>query len=117
MNEILFVSDLDAPTSIAVDPERGKMYWTKAGEIPSIEFAWLDGSRRKVLLNERLLHPTGLTIDYSMDHTLYWADSKLNTIESMKNDGSNRLIVLRGTSKIVFSRMRKLIYNLKVQND
>jgi low density lipoprotein-related protein 2 len=41
-------------------------------------------------------HPTGLAVDYAMDHVLYWVDSKLNTIERMKHDGSNRILVLQG---------------------
>jgi len=38
----------------------------------------------------------GLTIDYAMDHTLYWADSKLNTIQRINQDGTNRMTVLSG---------------------
>jgi low density lipoprotein-related protein 2 len=32
-----------------------------------------------------------------MGHTIYWVDSKLNTIESMNEDGERRNIVARGT--------------------
>jgi hypothetical protein len=31
-----------------------------------------------------------------MDHALYWVDTKLNNIESIKYDGSNRKTILRG---------------------
>lgn len=89
--------DLDVPTSIAVDPQLGKMFWTDAGESPSIETAWLDGSKRRRLLGDRMRHPSGLTIDYGMDHTLYWVDAKMNTIESIRPDGTNRILVLKGT--------------------
>ncbi|XP_065212523.1 low-density lipoprotein receptor-related protein 2 isoform X2 [Planococcus citri] len=91
----LITTNLDLPSSIAVDPQLGKMFWTDIGESPSIETAWLDGSKQRTLLSERLRTPTGLTIDYGMDHTLYWVDAKMNTIESIKPDGTNRLVVLR----------------------
>lgn len=88
--------DLDSPTSIAVDPQLGKMFWSDAGESPCIETAWLDGSKRRRLLGDRMRHPAGLTVDYAMDHTLYWVDSKMNTIESIRPDGTNRIVVLKG---------------------
>ena len=31
---------LDNPTSIALDPEHGLMFWTDAGDKPKIESAW-----------------------------------------------------------------------------
>lgn len=72
------------------------MFWTDAGDAPKIETSWLDGSKRRSLIVDRIRHPTGLTIDYTMDHTLYWADTKLNTIESVRQDGANRMVILRG---------------------
>ncbi|XP_008486530.1 low-density lipoprotein receptor-related protein 2-like, partial [Diaphorina citri] len=35
-----------------------------------------------------------------MDHTLYWVDSKLNTIESVRHDGRNRQTILSGSDKL-----------------
>lgn len=87
---------LESPSSLAVDPQKGRMFWTDAGSAPKIEVSWMDGSRRKPLVTESIRHPTGLTIDYAMDHTLYWVDTKLNTIESMRYDGSKRTVVAKG---------------------
>ncbi|KAL0271000.1 UNVERIFIED_CONTAM: hypothetical protein PYX00_008246 [Menopon gallinae] len=92
----LISNALEAPSSIAVDPEKGKMFWTDSGTIPIIETAWLDGSNRKILVSEAIGHPTGLSIDFAMDHTIFWADTKLNTIESVKPDGSARQVLIRG---------------------
>lgn len=50
----------------------------------------------QVLVQTRMAHPTGLTIDFAMDNTLYWVDHTLNTIEMVKHDGSGRTVVLRG---------------------
>lgn len=72
------------------------MFWCDAGSEPVIETAWLDGSRRVPLVRDRIRHPTGLAVDLAGGHLLYWADTKLNHIESMRPDGSNRAIVLKG---------------------
>ncbi|XP_023703710.1 low-density lipoprotein receptor-related protein 2 [Cryptotermes secundus] len=87
---------LESPTSVVVDPQLGRMYWTDAGAAPKIESSWMDGSKRRPLVTTGIRHPTGLAVDYAMDHVLYWVDSKLNTIEMVKHDGSNRILVLHG---------------------
>lgn len=80
---------LENPTSLALDPQLGKMFWTDAGSAPKIEVSWMDGSKRRPLITDEIRHPTGLAIDYAMGHLLYWVDTKLNTIESMKPDGKS----------------------------
>ncbi|CAH2090680.1 unnamed protein product [Euphydryas editha] len=92
----LVPAGIESPTSIALDPQLGKMYWADAGSAPKIEIAWMDGSKRRPLITENIRHPTGLAIDHAMDHMIYWADTKLNTIEMMRHDGSNRKVVLKG---------------------
>lgn len=72
------------------------MFWADVGETPKIEMSWMDGQRRSVLVSTRLHHPTGLTVDTAMDHSLYWVDTKLNVIESIKYDQKNRNVVIRG---------------------
>lgn len=81
---------------MVLDPEMGKMFWADVGESPKIEMSWMDGSKRKPLVTSRLHHPTGLTVDTAMDHALYWVDTKLNVIESIKYDQKNRVVVIRG---------------------
>lgn len=81
---------------MVLDPEMGKMFWADVGESPKIEMSWMDGSRRLSLVTTRLHHPTGLTVDTAMDHALYWVDTKLNVIESIKYDRMNRAVVIRG---------------------
>lgn len=90
------MAGLDQPTSIAVDPVLGHMFWADSGAVPKIESAWLDGSRRRPLVLDKVRQPTGLAIDFAHDHSLYWVDTKLNVIEVMNHDGSNRNIVLKG---------------------
>lgn len=92
----LVTANLESPTSIAVDPQIGEMFWTVTGMHSKIESAWLDGNNRKELVKESLGHPTGISVDFAMGHTIYWADTKLNTIESARSDGSNRRVLVRG---------------------
>lgn len=87
---------LELPTSIVVDPQLGRMFWTDSGSAPKIEVSWMDGSKRRPLITEAIRHPAGLAIDYSQEHTIYWVDTKLNTIESMKYDGTMRKAILKG---------------------
>ena len=91
----IVASNLDEPTSIAVDPEHGLMYWTDAGNSPKIEVSWMDGSKRRTIVNTNINRPEAITIDFAMGHTLYWADSKLNKIESMDPDGRKRHIIVQ----------------------
>lgn len=92
----LVSAGIESPTSLALAPQLGKMYWTDAGSAPKIEIAWMDGSQRRPIITENIRHPTGLAIDQAMDHAIYWADAKLNTIEMMKHDGTNRRVILKG---------------------
>ncbi|XP_067141896.1 low-density lipoprotein receptor-related protein 2 isoform X5 [Centruroides vittatus] len=87
---------LENPTSLALDPELGLMFWTESGTLPKIESAWMNGNKRKSLADEKLGHPTGLTVDYAQNHRIYWCDTKENVIESMNADGSDRKTVLGG---------------------
>lgn len=90
------------------------MYWTDWGEEPRIESAGMDGTNRysrqqqlkvrtsagglrvrvcvphrKVLVNQNIYWPNGLTIDL-LEQKLYWADAKLSFIHRANLDGSAR---------------------------
>uniref|UniRef100_A0A4W3J269 Low-density lipoprotein receptor-related protein n=1 Tax=Callorhinchus milii TaxID=7868 RepID=A0A4W3J269_CALMI len=94
--KVLFWQDLDQPRAIALDPERGYMYWTDWGEIPRIERAGMDASSRSVTVNSNIYWPNGLTIDIE-EQKLYWADAKLSFIHRSNLDGSFRQKVVEGT--------------------
>ena len=72
------------------------MFWSDSGSVPKIESSWMDGTKRKVIVQEKLASPTGLVIDFEGGHRIYWADSKHNTIESIKPDGTSRVTVIQG---------------------
>ena len=112
----LVTADLERPTSLVVDPEFGYaltfycccfslvtlmclirlMIWADGGSSPKIESSWMDGTKRRAVVSEKLGTPSGLVVDYAAGHRLYWCDAKLNTIESINLDGSNRVTVAHG---------------------
>ncbi|XP_030628050.1 low-density lipoprotein receptor-related protein 1B [Chanos chanos] len=87
------------PYSITVNPVRGMMYWTVIGDHSHIEESSMDGSLRRVLLEKNLRRPTGLTIDY-FNQRLYWADSELALIGSVRFDGSDIVVAASSTHGI-----------------
>ena len=78
------------------------MYWTDWGDHPKIERARLDGSHRVTLVNTSIVWPNGIAIDY-LGSKIYWADAKLDKIEVMNLDGSNRRVVKDDNLPHIFS--------------
>uniref|UniRef100_A0A8C2AJR3 Low density lipoprotein receptor-related protein 1Ba n=1 Tax=Cyprinus carpio TaxID=7962 RepID=A0A8C2AJR3_CYPCA len=86
------ITDIDGePFAITVNPVRGMMYWTVIGDHSHIEEAAMDGSLRRILLERNLRRPTGIAIDY-YNQRLYWSDSELSQIGSVRFDGSDSLV-------------------------
>lgn len=69
------------------------MFWTDWGKNPKIERASMDGQNRTLLHSVHVVWPNALTADY-ITKALYWADAKLQVIESCFYDGSHRRPVL-----------------------
>lgn len=88
----LITGKLNRPRDIVVISSKGIMFWADWGPSPRIETADMDGYKRKILVNSRIVWPTGLAVDYTTNR-LYWADPKTMTIESVLFDGTKRHIV------------------------
>ncbi|XP_033739184.1 low-density lipoprotein receptor-related protein 6-like [Pecten maximus] len=58
----LVTESLDKPRAIVVDPSQGWMYWTDWGNNPMISRCGLNGKHRRLLVNEDIVWPNGLTI-------------------------------------------------------
>lgn len=69
------------------------MYWTEWGKNSCILKAGMDGRNSSVLIDQDLEWPNSLSIDYASNR-LYWIDSKLKLIESMRLDGTDRRVCL-----------------------
>lgn len=57
----------------------------------SILMAGMDGKNGTALINQDLEWPASLSIDYA-NNRLYWIDSKLKVIESIRLDGTDRRV-------------------------
>ncbi len=54
-----------------------------------IERAYMDGSRRFVLVSDKLVAPVGITVDL-VGQRVYWSDSHMDHIETIDYFGQNR---------------------------
>lgn len=93
---ILLEYDLSKPRAFAVDPTSGYMFFTKWGQsVSMLERSKLDGSERKPIVEEKIVYPYGVTIDYPKK-CIYWVDTYLDYVEKVDFDGKHRATVLRG---------------------
>lgn len=76
-----------------------KIYWTDRGNPAKIESANLDGSSRKVLVENNIIWPNGIAIDYP-NSRIYWVDTKKQTIETVDMQGSDRHVVRQFNSML-----------------
>ncbi|XP_045484331.1 low-density lipoprotein receptor-related protein 1B [Pieris rapae] len=99
----VLISDSDFnPRSIALDPANGVMWWTvwegsaSATRGGRIETAYMDGERRRVIIDTDLHWPNGLVYDVNTKY-LYWCDTYLNKIERVRVTNSGDVVT--GTSR------------------
>ena len=77
---VLVHTDLDRPTDLVIDPNRGYLYWSDKGSNPRIERCRLDGSERQVVVDSRVTRePRGLAFDHDSGH-LYFCDNTKHQI-------------------------------------
>ena len=76
----LIKDGMDKVYSIELDPKNAKMFWSETGFRPGIYQALMDGKDRRVLIEDDIVWPTGITFDDTVK-SLFWVDSKLNRID------------------------------------
>uniref|UniRef100_A0A8C8VKS9 EGF-like domain-containing protein n=1 Tax=Pelusios castaneus TaxID=367368 RepID=A0A8C8VKS9_9SAUR len=82
---VVLDGDLDQPRSLVLQPFL--MYWSEIGDKPQIEQAGMDGSNRKILIEQGLGWPTGIALDL-LSWKIFWSDDKLHSIGSANLDGT-----------------------------
>ncbi|XP_049834004.1 vitellogenin receptor-like [Schistocerca gregaria] len=98
---VLVNEDVLKPRGVALLVQKGQMFWSDWGNVPKIATAGMDGSFPRVLVSE-VQWPNGIAIDLG-NQRLYWVDAKLQTIESVALDGSDRRIILKDVVKHPYS--------------
>ncbi|XP_077997838.1 low-density lipoprotein receptor-related protein 2-like [Glandiceps talaboti] len=88
------LTNLGKPEAIVLNPRRGLMYWVDSGTNPRIDSAWMNGAERTTLVSDRIVEPTGITIDFANGDRIYWCDRKENIIWTMNFDGTNRKVLI-----------------------
>ena len=67
------------------------MVWTDKGPTPLIMISNMDGSGKQKLVTANVKVPSDVTFDYDND-LVYWVDSGMDRIESIKLDGTGRKV-------------------------
>ncbi|XP_041476939.1 low-density lipoprotein receptor-related protein 2-like isoform X2 [Lytechinus variegatus] len=100
LREMTLTKDnVEKPTAIAVNPRRGYVYWADLSYTVGnafIAMAYMNGENSEKVVQTGLVQPRGLTIDFSNDDRVFWVDYKLNVLQGMLFDGSNRKTLVSG---------------------
>lgn len=109
----LVSTHLHFPNGLAIDYAGNRLYFVDSGT-KTMESINLDGSVRRVVIDEGLVNPFGIDV---YDQKVYWTDMKTSNVESAnKNNGKDRQVLIANVSELmdvrVFHRDRKYISNL-----
>ncbi|XP_022106372.1 low-density lipoprotein receptor-related protein 6-like [Acanthaster planci] len=88
---VLINTSISWPNGIAIDHQEGKIYWGD-GKEDRIEVVDMDGSNRRVLVDNEIPHIFGFSLlgDY-----IYWTDWQRRTIERVnKHSGEDRQMIM-----------------------
>ncbi|XP_065051806.1 prolow-density lipoprotein receptor-related protein 1-like isoform X1 [Rhopilema esculentum] len=92
----LITDGLKSPRAISVHPVKGLLFYTDWAQPAKIGKSLMDGSNHTILVNgTNIGWPNGLAIDFKEDY-VYWSDARINVIEKMRFDGSDRTVILSG---------------------
>ncbi len=67
------------------------LYWSDWGDVPHIGRIGMDGTDYRIIIQDKITWPNGLTLDFINDR-IYWADAREDYIAFSSLDGSNRHI-------------------------
>ena len=85
--ETLIDTGFQAPTRLALDLVRGKMYWTDS-VTDKIQRANLDGTEVEDVVTTGLEFPRGIAVD-EQNEKIYWTDRETDTIQRANLDGTD----------------------------
>ena len=89
----LIIDHVDQPRSLALYPQSGLLFYTVVDKSPSIVRARMDGLGRHKIINEDIVSPNGIAVDF-FTKSLYWTDSHFKRIEMAGFDGSQRRVLI-----------------------
>lgn len=86
----IIATDLEQPTSIAVDTVSNIVYWAHGNRIESADF---DGNNRRTLVSPVLQRPTVYFYLTVFDEFIYWFDRETSSLERVSKSGSGRKVI------------------------
>ncbi|XP_066588132.1 low-density lipoprotein receptor-related protein 2 isoform X2 [Prorops nasuta] len=92
---VLVKENITQPRGMCLDPSPDArwLFWTDWGENPRIERIGMDGTNRSTIISTKIYWPNGLALDIA-NKRIYFADSKLDFIDTCLYDGTKRIQVL-----------------------
>lgn len=109
---VLISDDLGWPNGITLDIEMKKIYWCDA-KLDKIEVTNMDGSERRIILNEFLPHVFGLSV---FDNYIFWTDWQRRTVERVnKFTGGERITIVDQFPDLMGLKVTKL-HEIKGKN-
>ncbi|CAD5125848.1 DgyrCDS14047 [Dimorphilus gyrociliatus] len=92
LRKVLIHRRIFDPKDIVLDLDDGYMYWINWYGRPNIEKTAMDGSTRKVLVEDDNFMPRSLAI---WSRKLYWTEMNSNSIKSIGVDGNGKKSILQ----------------------
>ncbi|GFO20808.1 LOW QUALITY PROTEIN: low-density lipoprotein receptor-related protein 1 [Plakobranchus ocellatus] len=90
---VLLKEGLEEPRAIEVFPQKGLLFYTDWGDKSHIGRMGMDGTGLMHIVNENIVWPNALTIDY-VTEKLFWGDSHLDYIAMADLNGENVRVII-----------------------
>lgn len=80
------------PRALTVHPPTQTIYWSTENAGHGIMAAGMDGTDKRVLVGHDVVHVSTIVVD-DTSRRLYWTDSRKETIETAKLDGTDQIML------------------------
>ncbi|XP_067949896.1 low-density lipoprotein receptor-related protein 2-like [Watersipora subatra] len=94
--------NISLPYALASDSTSRYLYWTDVGLNAYVAKIGFDGSKRRMIISDRVVMPISLSVDVSTKR-IWWADGHLNYIGYVSDDGTERHIIEAEATTFVHS--------------
>ncbi|KYB26208.1 vitellogenin receptor isoform X1 [Tribolium castaneum] len=92
-------SDIHWPNGLTIDYPNSRLYWTDA-KLMTLESIRLDGTDRRIVLNEIVKHPYAIAV---FENRLYWSDWSTHSIQSCdKFTGKNHHTIIKEQKEYIY---------------
>lgn len=97
---IILESYVHKPRSMALDPTKGFIFFTKGGTA-TLDRSLLDGSNQTSIVFHKVIYPSDITLDLANEH-IYWIDTFMDFVERVDYNGKNRWLLTKSSGDSVY---------------